>query len=48
MSKEVELVSSDERKVLLDRRFAFYGDAERIVWTELEREMRLALVSGEL
>lgn len=40
------LVSNEERKLLLDRRFTFCGDVERTVWTEVEREARLAMVSN--
>jgi hypothetical protein len=40
------IVTPEGRKLLMDRRFAFYGDAERVVWTEIERQARLALVSN--
>lgn len=37
-------LTEEERRLLLDRRFAFYGDAERVVWSEIERQSRLAIV----
>jgi hypothetical protein len=40
------VVSPEERKLLLDRRFAFCGDAQRIVWTEMERITRLQMVEN--
>jgi hypothetical protein len=36
------ILSPEERKMLLDRRFTFYGNAERVVWGEQERIARLA------
>lgn len=39
------VVTPDERKLLLDRRFTFCGDAERVVWPETERQSRLALAT---
>jgi len=41
------LVTSEERALLLDRRFAFIGDLERTVWTEAERTARLQLTQEE-
>jgi hypothetical protein len=38
------ILTPQERKMVLDRRFAFCGDLERTVWTEAERVARLQLV----
>jgi hypothetical protein len=38
------IVTQAERKMLMDKRFAFCGDSERVVWSEIERQSKLAVV----